>query len=154
MTQWTIHIVICSFIKRLLKRSYKFNAGDMRVNETLLPIRNLLSREKYRQVKRRITPYLRSLDISMTKVVVIVQSLSHVQLSVTPWTAACQASLSPSPSVCSNSCPLNRWCHPAISSSATHFSSCLQSSQHQDFFQWVSSSHRVAKVLGVQHQSF
>ena len=32
-----------------------------------------------------------------------------------------------SPSVCSNSCPLSRWCHPTISSSVTSFSSCLQS---------------------------
>ena len=32
-----------------------------------------------------------------------------------------------SPDVCSNSCPLNRWYHPTISSSVTHFSSCLQS---------------------------
>ena len=32
-----------------------------------------------------------------------------------------------SPSVCSNSCPLNQWCHPAISSSVIPFSSCLQS---------------------------
>ena len=38
---------------------------------------------------------------------VIFQSLSHVQLSVTPWTAAHQASLSFTISrVCSNSCPL------------------------------------------------
>ena len=29
--------------------------------------------------------------------------------------------------VCSNSCPLSRWCHPAISSSVTPFSFCLQS---------------------------
>ena len=29
--------------------------------------------------------------------------------------------------VCSNSCPLSRWCQPTISSSATHFSSCSQS---------------------------
>ena len=34
---------------------------------------------------------------------------------------------SPSPGACSNSCPLNRWCHPTISSSVTPFSSCLQS---------------------------
>ena len=27
----------------------------------------------------------------------------------------------------SNSCPSSRWCHPAISSSVVHFSSCLQS---------------------------
>ena len=32
----------------------------------------------------------------------------------------------PSPGVSSNSCPLNRWCHPTISSSVTPFSSCLQ----------------------------
>ena len=32
-----------------------------------------------------------------------------------------------SPRVCSNSCPLSRWWHPTISSSVTHFSSCLQS---------------------------
>ena len=34
---------------------------------------------------------------------------------------------SPSPRACSNSCPSSRWCHPTISSSVTHFSSCLQS---------------------------
>ena len=35
--------------------------------------------------------------------------------------------LSPSPRVCSNSCPLSQWCHPTISSSVTPFSSCPQS---------------------------
>ena len=41
-----------------------------------------------------------------------VQSLSHVWLFVTPWTAARQLPCpSPTPGVCSNSCPLNRWCH-------------------------------------------
>ena len=34
---------------------------------------------------------------------------------------------SPSTIVCSNSCPLNWWCHPTISSSVIPFSSCLQS---------------------------
>ena len=34
---------------------------------------------------------------------------------------------SPSPWVCSNSCPLSWWCHPTISSSVIPFSSCLQS---------------------------
>ena len=32
-----------------------------------------------------------------------------------------------SPRVYSNSCPLNWWCHPTISSSVTLFSSCFQS---------------------------
>ena len=34
---------------------------------------------------------------------------------------------SPSPGVHPNSCPSNRWCHPAISSSVVPFSSCPQS---------------------------
>ena len=34
---------------------------------------------------------------------------------------------SPTPRACSNSCPLCRWCHPAISSSGVPFSSCPQS---------------------------
>ena len=33
---------------------------------------------------------------------------------------------SPSPRVCSNSCPLSQWWHPTISSYSTPFSSCLQ----------------------------
>ena len=57
-----------------------------------------------------------------------VQSLSHAWFFATPWTAACQASLSITNSQgCSNSCSLSQWCHPTISSSAVPFSSCLQS---------------------------
>ena len=63
---------------------------------------------------------------------------------------------SPTPRVCSNSCPLSGWYHPTISSSVIPFSSCPQSFQHQGLFQWVSSSHQVAKVLEfqLQHQFF
>ena len=34
---------------------------------------------------------------------------------------------SPIPGACSNSCPSSWWCHPTISSSVIHFSSCLKS---------------------------
>ena len=34
---------------------------------------------------------------------------------------------SPTPEVYWNSCPLNQWCHPTLSSSVVPFSSCLQS---------------------------
>ena len=44
--------------------------------------------------------------------------------SVTPWTAAYQASLSPR--VCSNSSTLSQWCHPTISPCVDPSSSCLQ----------------------------
>ena len=42
---------------------------------------------------------------------------------------------SPSPRVYSNSCPLSRWCHPIISSSAVPFSSCLPSFPTSGSFQ-------------------
>ena len=58
-----------------------------------------------------------------------VQSLSCIRLFATPWTAACQASLSitNSQSLLKALCPLSRWCHPTISSSVVPFSSRLQS---------------------------
>ena len=34
---------------------------------------------------------------------------------------------SPSPGICSNTCPLSRWCHPTISSFVALFFSCPQS---------------------------
>ena len=66
----------------------------------------------------------------------VVQSLSRVQLFVTSWTAACQASCpSPTPRVYSNSCPLSWWCHLTISSSVIPFSSHLQLFLASRFFQ-------------------
>ena len=60
---------------------------------------------------------------------IVVQPLSCVQLFVTPWTAAHQASLSftISPRLCSNSCPLSQWRHPTISPLISSFSSWPQS---------------------------
>ena len=55
--------------------------------------------------------------------------------------------LSPTPGVYSNSCPSSWWYHPAISSSVVPFSACPHPSQHQGLFQWVNSSHEVAKLL-------
>ena len=56
-----------------------------------------------------------------------IQSLSHVQLFVTPWTEAIGLPCpSPTPRVCSNSCPSSQWCHPTISSSVIPFSFWLQ----------------------------
>ena len=51
---------------------------------------------------------------------------------------------SPTPGACSNSCPSSWWCHPTISSSVVP---CPAFSLYQDqgLFQWVSSSHQVAK---------
>ena len=48
--------------------------------------------------------------------------------------------------VCSNSCPLSQWCHPTILSSVIPFFPAPNPSQHQSLFQWVNSSHGVAKL--------
>ena len=80
------------------------------------------------------------------------QSLSRVD-SVILWTAAQQPPCpSPTSGVYSNSCPLSWWCHPTISSSVVPFSSCLQSFPASGSFQWVRSSHQVARVLELQLQ--
>ena len=55
-----------------------------------------------------------------------------------------------SPRVCSDSCPLSRWCHPTISSSVVPSPAIPNPSQHHSLFQWVNSSHEVAKVLEFQ----
>ena len=58
----------------------------------------------------------------------VIQSLSCVQLFVTPWMQHARLLYSViSPRVCSTSCPLSQWWHPTISSSVAPFSSCPKS---------------------------
>ena len=87
-----------------------------------------------------------------------VQSLSRVRLFVTPWIAARQASLS----ITNSRSSPKLMCIESVMPSS-HLILCrppsppaLNPSQHQGLFQWVNSSHEVAKVLEFQpqHQSF
>ena len=87
-----------------------------------------------------------------------VQSLNPVWLFVTPWTAACQVSLS-----VTNSQSLTQthvhWVSDAIQPShplSSPSPPTFNLSQHKGLFKWVSSTHQVAKVLELQlqHQSF
>ena len=65
-----------------------------------------------------------------------VQLLSRVWLFTTAWTAAHRPPCPlPTPGVYPNSCPLNQWCHPTISSSVIPFSSPLQSLPASGSFQ-------------------
>ena len=57
---------------------------------------------------------------------------------------------SPSPRVHSHSRPSSQWCHPAISFFVIPSPPAPNSSQHQSLFQWINSSHEVAKVLEFQ----
>ena len=56
-----------------------------------------------------------------------VQSLSRVWLFLTPWTAACQASLFITNSWSLPKLMCTEWCHPMISSSVVPYSSWLES---------------------------
>ena len=78
-----------------------------------------------------------------------VQSLSHVQLFVTPWTTARQASQSPTPGVYSNLCPSSWWCHPAISFSVVPFSFWLQSLPTSESFPMSQLFGSGGKNIGV-----
>ena len=76
-----------------------------------------------------LVPWKKSCDKA-----VVVQSLSRVSL----WPYGLRHTRllcpSPSPRVCSNSCPLSQLCHPAISSSVVPFSYCPQSFPASEFF--------------------
>ena len=78
-----------------------------------------------------------------------VQSLSSVQLFVTPWIEAHQASLSITNSQSSLKLNVHRVSdaiQPSHPLSST-FPPAPSPSQHQSLVQWVNSSHEVAKVL-------
>ena len=65
-----------------------------------------------------------------------VHSLSCVWLFLTPWTGSTPGlPVHHQLWVYSNSCPLNQWCRPTISSSVIPFSSCLQSFPASGSFQ-------------------
>ena len=86
-----------------------------------------------------------------------VQSLNHVWFFVTPWITARQAFLSITNSRSSLKLTSIESVMPsAISSSVTPSPPAPNPSQHQGLFQWVNSSHEVAKLLEfqLQHQSF
>ena len=55
---------------------------------------------------------------------------------------------SPNPRAYSNSCPLVRWCHPAISSSVTLFFSCLESFPASGSFQMSQFFASVGQSIG------
>ena len=82
---------------------------------------------------------------------------SHLVMSSSLWPHGQQDTRPPCPvlphGVCSNSCPLSRYCHPTISFSVAPFSSCPQSFP-------ASGSFPVSRILSggqsteLQHQFF
>ena len=103
--------------------------------------------------KKKI-PYVQGQRRSPSKTYPSKVQFSHSVVSDSLWPHESRHARTPCPSLspkdCSNSCPLSRWCHPAISSSVVPFFSCPQSLPASGSFQWVNSSHEVAKVLEFQ----
>ena len=133
-----------------IKRQLLLGRKAMTNLDSILKSRDITLPTKVCLVKAMVFPVV-SMDVrfghviwTIKKVVVVVQSLSNVN---SLWPHELQHTRLPcvslSAGVCSNSYPLNRWCHPTISSSVIAFSSCL--SQHQGLFQWVGSFCKVAK---------
>ena len=92
--------------------------------------------------------------ISFMSVVVVIQLLSCVRLFETPWNCSFPGFpvLCYLPEFAQTYVHWVQSSHPLSSLSPSAFNL----SQHQGLFQWVSSSHQVAKVLELQlqHQSF
>ena len=69
-----------------------------------------------------------------------IESISRLVMSDSLWSRRLQHTRLPypslSPRVCSNSCPLSRWCHPTISSSATPFPWCEASTHWKRHWCW------------------
>ena len=75
---------------------------------------------------------------------------SHVQLFENPWTVGRQDLPEFAQTHVHLAVDAIQPSHPLSSPSPSVFNP----SQHQGLFQWVSSSHQVAKVLELQHESF
>ena len=85
-----------------------------------------------------------------TRAISSVQSLSHIQIFVTPQTAAQQAFLSITNSwSLLKPCPLSRWCHTTISSTVISFSSCPQSFPASGSFQMSQFFISGGQTIGV-----
>ena len=148
----------CSCVESSLVLLGKDDCYDQHVDRTLLAFQ-FSSVQSLSRVRLSATPWITARQASLS--ITISQSslkFSCVQLFVTPWIAAHQASQSITISRSSLKTHVHRVrdaiqpSHPLSSPSppAENFS------QHQGLFQWVSSSHQVAKVLEfqLQDQSF
>ena len=85
---------------------------------------------KFHRPRSKFLPPLKMLLLFSLKI--MSGSLQHQWLQHTRYPCP-----SPSPGVCSNSCPSSWWCHPTVSSSVIPFSSCPQSFPASGYF-WKS----------------
>ena len=123
--------------------------------ESEVELKNFLMKVKEENEKVGLKLNIQQTKIMPSGAVSSVQSLSHVRLLATPWTAARQNLLSFTSSwsllkLVSIESVIPSNCFNSLLSPSPAFNL----SQHQGLFQGVSSSHQVAKVLELQYQSF
>ena len=110
--------------------------GDKKVRDRDHPGEGVVKKEKFPNSRKPSHWWVWGSGWNLRRQQSSVQLLSHVQFFATPWTVACQASLSiTNPGDYSNSCPLSQWCHTTISSSVVLFSSHVQSFPASGSFQ-------------------
>ena len=145
-------------IARRNSNSFRYANNTTYMAEGEKEPKNLLMKVKEESQKAVLKLSIQKMKIMPLIQSVSVQPLSRVWLFVTPWIAACQASLSITNSRSSlrltfieSVMPSSHLilCHPLLLLPSIFPSIRL-------FFQWVSSLHQVAKVLEfqLQHQSF
>ena len=144
MKEEEIHAVVCS-------RNWEVRAGELDLKVTwmiILKCTNRLNPQTYKIVNVEVLPVITGIVIGLCVCVCVCafkrgvgerekyNDFSSVQFrrlvvfdSLRPHELqhARPPCPSPTPGVHSNSFPLSRWCHPAISSSVIPFSSCPQS---------------------------
>ena len=132
-----------------------FNKTTQWTEVTMPDVRNLIKTggQVMQHFRTWITEILQLGQVNTLEDHTVVQLLSHVQLFVTLWTTlSFTIYLSLLKLNVHGVCDATQPSHPLSSPSLPAFNL----SQHQGLFQWVGSSHKVAKVLELQlqHQSF
>ena len=125
MSSWHLNISLSSdYVKRKKKKA----------SPVLKSVKSVTSLILYSQSKEFICSKFNVQNCSVW----IICCCSVTKPRLTLWFQELQnASLpypSPSPGICSNSCPLSHWCHTTISSSIPPFSSCPQTCPASGFF--------------------
>ena len=138
---------------RCLEASYRFHHTQEEIRNRCMSSQNFAYHMKYNYSITKQTAVL----FGITNYVQIGQLVSQFSClvksdSLQPHELqhARPPCLWPNPGFHPNSCPLNWWCHPTISSSVIPFSSCLQSFPASGSFQMS----QFFASGGLQHQSF
>ena len=137
------------FIQSMFGSTNLWIQNNLSKGKTLVAHKGLLCKLQFSMENGKIQS-IHFIEISRAKIRKLVHSLSHVRLFATPWTACSMPSFPVLHLVLEFAQTHVPWVGDAgvwPSHSVTPSLSALNLSQHQGLFQWVGSSHQLAKVL-------